>query len=144
MKIKVDKDYNLGKSVSEIKRLSSQYKKDIENLSQKLNIKQFHNLVRKIPYKQDNYGYEIVMRPKYILKRNKADCKKKAILLLAYLKAKKIPCGFSIVASPGRKQYHHVFPFIIVGGKKFDIDATYLRNTWGKKYKWGKRRDFFC
>lgn len=93
----------------------------------KLNIIEFFNFVRKIPYRKDIKPIEVVARPKTIIKyRQKgADCKKKGILMGAYFKFKNVPYRFMSSSRKPSGRIHHVFPQIYVNGKWKNMDATY-------------------
>lgn len=119
----------------EMHRLINNYSTDLHNIAvrlggkivpfSKLPLDVAFNVVRKIPYRRDKKPVEVVARPREIIKRRNADCKKKAILLSAYLKERNIP--FRLIASSrvpsGR--IHHVFPQMMFCGFWFNLDATY-------------------
>jgi len=92
-----------------------------------LNIIEFFDLVRSIPYRKDVKPIEVVSRPKYILKFRKsgADCKKKGILMGAYLKYNNLPYRFMSSSRKPSGRIHHVFPQIFINGKWKNLDATY-------------------
>jgi hypothetical protein len=85
------------------------------------------DIVKRIPYRRDIKPIEVVSRPNGILKNAPVgmDCKKKAILIAAYLKERGIP--FRLVASSRKpnRRIHHVFPQLNVAGKWLNADATY-------------------
>lgn len=93
----------------------------------KLPLDDAFDYVRKLPYKKDHAPVEVVMRPRKILERpqNGYDCKKKSILLGAYLK--KNGLNFRLMTSSNRydKKIHHVFPQVQLQGKWLNVDATY-------------------
>ena len=103
-------------------------KKDGKNMPvSKLSLKDYFNLVKRFPYKTDTKPKEIIARP-YILFKEKdtgLDCKKKSILLGAYLKYHKIP--FRLIGSSSRsdQSIHHVFPQLKLFGEWKNCDATY-------------------
>lgn len=88
----------------------------------------FFDGVRKIPYQRDQKGRETVARPALLLREFPAlDCKKKAILMGAFLAAKKIPFRFIAVSESPTKKFHHVFVLARVAGKWRPVDATYSK-----------------
>lgn len=91
-------------------------------------LSEFYNFVRSIPYKQDHFYAEVVSRPKYALDRKKfpgIDCKKKAVLIGAWLNAHGIPWRAVAVSEKPDKKIHHVFVQAKIKGKYRNIDATY-------------------
>jgi hypothetical protein len=121
----------------EMHRLINNYYKDIKNIIVEQNgkqvplsslpIDQAFNYIKNIPYRQDTRPFEIVARPE-ISARNQSgglDCKKKSILMAAYLKSRGIP--YRLVASSRKPsgKIHHVFPQMQVGNQWFNLDATY-------------------
>lgn len=125
MKIKYFPLKNKYQSIEQIKRLSKKYADDIGELK-KLSLSQYFDFLRRIPYKRDTQPVEEVSRPKYILKNNTADCKKKTILALSYF----IKNGYKyrIVVSSTRLdgKIHHIFPQVLVDGEYKNFDATYI------------------
>lgn len=92
-----------------------------------LTIKQFFNLVKNIPYRRDEKPVEVVSRPKFILqnRRNGMDCKKKGILLGAFLRANNLPYRFTSISRKPSGRIHHVFPQVYINGMWRNLDATY-------------------
>lgn len=129
--------FNKSETASKMYHLIRKYYKDLQNFRiirngksvplTSLSIKDFFNLVRKIPYRQDKKPIEIVSRPKHILKLQRLgmDCKKKSVLIASYLKSKKIPYRLIGSSSRRNKRIHHVFPQAYLNGRWKNIDATY-------------------
>lgn len=92
-----------------------------------LNIKEFFDFVRRIPYRMDNSPIEVISRPSHIiaLKGEGMDCKKKAILIGCYLKCNNIPYRFIASSNKPNKKIHHIFPQVLLGGEWKNLDATY-------------------
>lgn len=92
-----------------------------------LTIKQFFDLVRRIPYRQDKKPIEVVSRPVHILKLSRLgmDCKKKSVLIASYLKSRKIPYRFIGSSIRKNKKIHHIFPQAYLDGDWVNLDATY-------------------
>lgn len=90
-----------------------------------LSIEQFFDICRNIPYKQDHEPVEILARPRIILEKWKADCKKKAILMGSFCRCRNIP--FQFIACSQRKdmEVHHVFTQGYMRGDWQNLDCTY-------------------
>ena len=127
-----------GRSIYE----SAKYFRDLGiHLDSSLN--NFYNFVKKIPYKEDRIGIEIVSRPGHMLGRSRfrimrpkhilgespfregIDCKKKAVLISAWLEAHGVPYRLVAVSEKPSKKIHHVFPQAQIDGGWVNIDATY-------------------
>jgi len=118
-------------------RLINQYYNDIQNIIVEQNgkktplselpINKAFDYIKNIPYRQDSRPFEIVARPEISARnqKNGIDCKKKAILMAAYLKSRGIP--YRLIASSRKPsgKIHHVFPQMQVGNQWFNLDATY-------------------
>lgn len=121
----------------EMHRLIKQYATDLDNIFVRVNgrmipfssltIEQAFEAVRKMPYRRDVKPTEVVARPEIIMRNSPLgiDCKKKAILLSAYMKRRGLP--FRLIASSKKRnrRIHHVFPQMNVAGKWHNMDATY-------------------
>lgn len=103
----------------------AEYYEDLGKLLD-LTLQDFFNYVKKIPYIEDSEN-EIVSRPKYILSKTLpgADCKKKAVLIGAWLTAHGIPWRLVAISERPDRQIHHVFPQAFLLDKWKTIDATY-------------------
>ena len=91
-------------------------------------LEQFFNFVRRIPYKMDSESWEIVARPAYLLDKNRfpaLDCKKKSVLILAWLYAHGIPGRLVGISELPSKVIHHIFPQAFINGKWRNLDPTY-------------------
>ncbi|MGB7569576.1 MAG: hypothetical protein WBM07_17060 [Chitinivibrionales bacterium] len=95
-----------------------------------LDLMQFYDFVKSMPFKPDEKPIEVIARPYFLASKyfNGRDCKKATILMASYLKLKKIP--FQLVGSSNRptQEIHHIFTRGFIGGKFRDIDATYPEN----------------
>lgn len=126
------KSNSLAKTLSEMERLVFTYSNDVNKIKD-LSIEDFFNLVSKrIIYKKDPKNAELLMRPSILLQRGAGDCDDKTIICLCYFIENRIKCGYSIVSERIDKEYHHIFPFIILSGKQCDFDATYSSNRLGQ------------
>lgn len=129
--------FNKSETAEKMHKLILKYYRDLQNFRIRKNgrsvpllsltIKEFFNLVRKIPYRQDKKAVEIIARPKHILKHRALgmDCKKKSVLMASYCKSKKIP--YRLIGSSIRenRRIHHVFPQAYLSGEWKNLDATY-------------------
>ena len=128
---------NKDQTGKEMHRLIKQYSSDLNSVYVRkdgkmipfssLTLMEAFDIVRLIPYRQDIKPIEVIARPNGILKNAPVgmDCKKKAILIAAYLKERGIP--FRLIASSRKpnKRIHHVFPQANIAGKWLNMDATY-------------------
>ena len=87
----------------------------------------FHDIVRNIPYRQDQEPVEVVARPFFICKFADlgADCKKKGILIASWAELNGYPWRFVATSTRKDKKLHHVFPQIFDAGTWLNADATY-------------------
>ena len=87
----------------------------------------YFDYVRNIPYKRDNVPIEKIGRPAWIMEKRplNADCKKKAIMIAAWLEYHKIP--WRLIGSSSRRDLsiHHIFPQAHENGQWINVDATY-------------------
>jgi len=96
-----------------------------------LPLNRFYEFVKNLKYETDIKPVEIVARPLHILAMSNLgkgiDCKKKAILMAAYLRLRNVPYRF--VASSNRPdgKVHHVFPQMEYLGQWLNVDATYAK-----------------
>ena len=101
-----------------------------------LSLAEMYDVVRSIPYRRDDKPVEVVARPLHILAGagGGADCKKKAIILGAWLhetnksRAEPIHWRFVGVSSLKSRRIHHVLPQIKIDGEYKNVDATYPKN----------------
>ena len=128
----------------EMENIIKRFSNDINKFGyrgQRLNripLQQYYTLIKRIPYKKDYEGIEILTRPYHLLTSpwNGWDCKKKAIAIAAYLEQNGIPWRITAVSSRPDRVFHHA----IVEGKFNDtwreIDATYPNNKLFQNKKW--------
>jgi hypothetical protein len=92
-----------------------------------LSLAEFFDLVKNIPYRRDPRPVEVVARPYYIFKYRGLgmDCKKKAIICAAYLKARGLPFRFIGSSNRDDKKIHHIFPQVKLDNEYVNFDATY-------------------
>lgn len=92
-----------------------------------LTIREFHSIIKMLPYRQDMKPIEVVARPKHLLKHRALglDCKKKGILIGSYLKINSIKYRFLGSSNRKNRRIHHVFPQAKINGKWHNVDATY-------------------
>lgn len=139
MKVSTERLYNKNQTARGMKFLINKYFRDLDNYYVvknglkfpllDLSLEDFFNYVRKLPYKRDEKPIEKIARPKYIIENalsgNGIDCKKKAILISSFLKARKMP--YRLIASSNQqdKRIHHVFPQVKIKNTWLNCDATY-------------------
>jgi len=105
--------------------------KDLGTLADK-SFDEFFEFVKNIPYKEDGEK-EVTARPKFLLDTSMfpfLDCKKKAVLIGAWLNANKyIPSEdwrFVAVAENEEEEIEHVFSQVKINDKWHNFDATYF------------------
>lgn len=137
VKISVKNLQNKNQTGAEMHRLIEQYSSDINSILvnrngkklpfSALSLQEVFDVVRNIPYRRDTPPVEVISRPAKILQNSNVgmDCKKKAIVIAAYLKNRKIP--FRLIGSSRKKnkRIHHVFPQVKIAGEWLNMDATY-------------------
>jgi hypothetical protein len=143
IKMTIKGEHTLEDTLFEVERLSRQYKTDLLPFID-MKLSEFFNVVSKqINYVPDPKGKELVMRPQITMRRRAGDCDDKTVLMLAWFQLKGFQCGYSIVSSRSDKDFHHIFPFIVVQGNIIDTDATYSKNKIGNFKKWAKRKNYY-
>jgi len=108
-----------------------------EQKADSMNLADFFNMVKNIPYKKDTEPVEVLARP-YIVFQNMhkgADCKKKSILMGAWAACNRKPYRFVGISKKADKSIHHVFPQIKLSGAWVNADATYPENVLGETKK---------
>lgn len=101
-----------------------------------MNLPQYFDYVKNIPYKRDVPEREVVSRPLYLLTVFPAlDCKKKSILMACFIALKYGRNAVRFVLSSNRpdKQIGHVFTQFYNGKTWINADATYPQNILGQK-----------
>lgn len=118
-------------------RLIKRYDQDLDFIQVKrggkyvplsqLPMQEFFDEVRKMPYRRDVKPIEVIARPSIIVRQRRKgiDCKKKAILIAAYLKRRKIPFRLIASSKKANRRIHHVFPQMNIGGQWHNVDVTY-------------------
>ena len=96
----------------------------------KISFEDYYDFVRKLPYKRDVAPIERVGRPRWIIDEiNTAgrgiDCKKKSVLIAAWLHLHGIPYRFIGSSNRADRQIHHIFPQADFGNGWINVDATY-------------------
>lgn len=123
----------------EMYRLALQYWQDLDQYGLlDVDLKTFFNRVRRIPYREDPKGEELTARPAHLLDRGRwpaLDCKKKAILIGAYLVAHGYsPANgrkgenlfrFVTISEKSDKVPHHILTQAFMDGKWKNLDPTY-------------------
>ena len=128
------------RTVKEIKTAVNTYHRDLLSFPKlmNMNVSQFYDYVKKIPYVRDVPQAEIVSRPKYLLSIFPAlDCKKKSILMASFMLLKRGRGSYRFVLSSNRPDGNigHIFTQIHDGTRWINADATYSNNKIGGKKK---------
>lgn len=124
------------RTVEEINYAVDHYRGDLKKFPKimSMNLSQFFDLVKNIPYERDIPDQEVVSRPLYLLTIFPSlDCKKKSILMLSFISLKYGPGSGRLVLSSNRPdgQIGHIFPQFYNGKKWINADATYNYNRLG-------------
>jgi len=127
-------------TVSEIKKMIRDFYNDLLEFPglTGMNINEYYNFVKNIPYVRDISKTEIVSRPKYLLTVFDAlDCKKKSILMGSYMKLNHGDGSYRLCLSSNSpdKNIKHIFTQIILNGNWINADATYSKNKIGQLKK---------
>lgn len=116
--------------------LAKTYFKDLARFSN-YSVREFFDLVRKLPYIPDLKKVEVIHRPGFTLSNTVKfrDCDDKAVLLGAFLYMKRIIFRFIAVSDNPDQKLHHVLIEAIIGGVPRQLDATYPRNSFDLQKK---------
>lgn len=140
---------NRRQSSNEIKSIISCFSGDLETiflrsggndipLSQ-LSFDKYFDFVKNIKYRKDTPPVEKVGRPLWIMAQVNAgkgiDCKKKAVLIGAYLHLHGVPFRFIGSSCREDRQIHHIFPQADFGNGWINVDATYAHYHIGQNKK---------
>lgn len=100
-----------------------------------LGIAGFYEVLRKLPYKKDPQGLELVKRPGFTLSSigPGGDCDDKAVAMAAMLYRLHIPFRFLAGGRQKTGPLHHVWVQGYVNGRWVDMDPTYEWNTLGSR-----------
>lgn len=121
----------------EMHRVIDNYSRDLDTIFVRRNGKyipfsslpmnEAFDAVRKMPYRRDQVPTEVVARPEIIFRNRPLgiDCKKKAILISAYLKRRGIPYRLIASSRKRNRKIHHVYPQMNIAGVWHNMDATY-------------------
>jgi hypothetical protein len=94
-----------------------------------LDLLDYYDFVRSMPYRQDVEPIEVVARPQIIVERFLSgigrDCKKASVMLGSYFTKKRIRWRLVTMSSRPDRQMHHIFPQIFLEGEWGNMDATY-------------------
>jgi len=132
--------YTKNQTGKELKRLSKRYRFDLFLIRVKnngrltplaqLSLKSFFDIIKRIPYRKDRRPIEQVKRPLLTILDNKADCKKKSIIIAAYCEIKKIKYRFMTTSSLPSGNIHHVYVQVFNPKKNkwLNVDSTYNYN----------------
>lgn len=79
---------------------------------------------KNIRYVQDPYRVEYVQTPERLLVSRTGDCDDFTALVGSLVEAIGYPVDIKVVAKPGRKQFHHVYPIVRIGAETVGLDAS--------------------
>jgi len=127
-----------------MKKMVNRFSGDLNNFYvnkkplSKIPLPVFYEIVKNLPYKKDTPGVEIITRPLHLLTSpfKGYDCKKKAVLVAAWLKENNIPFQFIAVSSRQDKMVHHVLIRAQINGQWVEIDPTYKTNQLFESKPW--------
>lgn len=141
MEINAERLIDKQQTADKIHELINRYHKDISKFYiidnrgrkrplHKLKLLEYYELIKNIPYKKDRRPIEIIARPKHLLSGvfNNLDCKKKTVLIGAYLKMNGYKYRLIGTSNRKSKNIHHIFPQVKLNGKWWNLDATYPEN----------------
>jgi hypothetical protein len=139
---KTKKLKNYNETVSAIDNTVSKFSGDLDRVyfrSQKktasqLPLKKWYDKVKKMRYRRDKRGKEVIARPEIILKYGSLlgrDCKKSTILIASWAKKNNIPYRFIIVSRLPTKKMHHIYPELFINNSWIPADATYATQKIG-------------
>ena len=132
--------YSKNQTGSELKRLASKYRFDLFLYNVKINgrlipiarlkLRDFFDIIKRIPYVKDRRPVERVKRPILTIIDNKADCKKKAIIIAAFCEIKNIKYRFMTISNEPDGKIHHVYVQVFNKrlNKWLNVDSTYDYN----------------
>jgi len=84
-----------------------------------------HDWAKKnIRYVQDPYRVEYVQTPERLLVTRTGDCDDFTALVGSLVEAIGYPVDIKVVARPGQKQFHHVYPVARIGAESVGLDAS--------------------
>lgn len=84
-----------------------------------------HDWAKKnIRYVQDPYRVEYVQTPERLLETRTGDCDDFTALVGSLVEAIGYPVDIKVVAKPGRKEFHHVYPVARIGAESVGLDAS--------------------
>lgn len=140
MTIKTETLFDKYQTVAEIKRMIREYYKDLLNFPDLVNmdVQQYFDFVKNIPYIRDVPKTEVVSRPNFLLTVFDAlDCKKKSILMGSYMKLKYGDGSYRLCLSSNspNRVIKHIFTQINLNGSWVNADATYSKNRIGAPKK---------
>lgn len=132
---------NKEQTISRIFQLTKQFCFDLNEMfidigagqniaASDLNLSEYFDFVKNIPYRRDSEPVEVVARPAIIFERYLSgigkDCKKAAVLMGSYFVLKNIPWRLVVVSTRPDKQPHHIFNQARLNGNPWiNLDATY-------------------
>jgi hypothetical protein len=138
MQVELTTLFDKYQTVAEIKKMIRDFHRDLLEFPALIgmNINEYYDFVKNIPYVRDVKKIEITSRPKYLLTMFDAlDCKKKSILMGSYMKLNHGDKSYRLCLSSNSpdKNIKHIFTQIFLNGNWINADATYSKNKIGQK-----------
>jgi hypothetical protein len=131
----------LSEVLSKIEYLIFTYYEDMRNFADMPGSQFFKFMSHLVQYVPDPAGFELIMRPRFLLEFMGGDCDDKAIASCSYFLCKKITTGYAIVSDKEDKPFHHIFCIFSVGGVQYDFDCTYPHNQYLERRQWARRKE---
>lgn len=116
-----------GKRSQKIRRLAEWIlaRYDVPARDRLREIAAIHEWAKKnIRYVQDPYQIEHVQTPQRMLVTRTGDCDDFTALVGALVESIGYPVDIKVVAKPGRKEFHHVYPVARIGTESVGLDAS--------------------
>jgi transglutaminase-like putative cysteine protease len=131
---------SFGQTIREMKRLPRRYASDVLPYKN-LNLVEYYNFIKKLPYIPDPKGHEFIQRPLVTFSKKALyrDCDDKAVAMAAYFIFKNIPFRYVVTSSRADKALHHIYTEIYFNGLWRPVDATYPENTLFKERAFTKK-----
>ncbi len=124
---------------NEVQRMIELFYNDIKKTGlNNVGLNECFDFIKKMKYSRDFPRPELVSRVKYYNKLDGYDCKKKSVLLGSYAKVNNIPYRLVISGNDPKKDFHHIFIQLYMGGRWINADCTYKIGKIGKQKKVGK------
>jgi len=115
-------------------RIAWAWRGDLGGLNS-MRLRDFFNMVKRIPYRPDPPGKEVIQRPWYTLRSlgTGGDCDDKAVVMGAWAHNHGVPFRFVAVSKSLDRDLHHVYTeFHVAKNIWAPVDPTYAFNVLGR------------